>query len=87
MSSFITTMLAWGDPGVTIVIALEALCLPLPGEVLMIAYGAAAGAEHKPVMGIFLAFWAGAVIGDNIGYMMDAVSVITSSCGMVGALV
>lgn len=70
MSSFITTMLAWGYPAVIIVIALEALGLPLPGEALMIAYGAAAGAEHKPLIGIFLAFWAGAVIGDNIGYLI-----------------
>lgn len=68
MNHLLTQFIAWGYPAVSLVVALESLGAPLPGETVMIGLGAAAGAAHQSLVGIFIAVWAGAVIGDNIGY-------------------
>jgi membrane protein DedA with SNARE-associated domain len=70
MSSLIPYIVQSGVPVVVLVVGLESLGLPLPGETLMIALGTAAGAEHIDVAGLFFAVWAGAIIGDNIGYFI-----------------
>jgi membrane protein DedA with SNARE-associated domain len=54
---------------VGLVIALESLGLPLPGEATLIAACAyAGGTQRLAVVPILLAAMLGAVIGDNIGY-------------------
>lgn len=51
-------------------VMLEAVGLPLPGESALIAASVAAGAGKTSLLANFLSGWAGAVIGDNIGYMI-----------------
>ena len=51
-------------------ILLESFGVPLPGESALIAASAAAGAGATQVPYVFLAAWSGAVIGDNIGYVI-----------------
>jgi membrane protein DedA with SNARE-associated domain len=53
------------------VIALEAMGLPLPGESLVIAAALYAGTSHRLNVGLVVASAAaGAIIGDNIGYVI-----------------
>ena len=68
--SFTTEIVALGYPVVTLAVALEALGAPLPGEALMIALASAESVNHHSLVPVFLALWAGAVIGDNIGYLI-----------------
>ena len=59
----------YGYWAVFIIVALESLGIPLPGETILIAAGTYAGHTHKlSPWGIFAAAAAGAIIGDNIGY-------------------
>jgi membrane protein DedA with SNARE-associated domain len=59
----------YGYWAVFVVVALESLGIPLPGETILIAAGTYAGHTHKlSPWGIFAAAAAGAIIGDNIGY-------------------
>ena len=53
-----------------VTVLLESLGLPLPGESALIAASAAAGAGTTKLSYVFLSAWAGAVIGDNIGYLI-----------------
>lgn len=53
------------------IVLLEAIGLPLPAESLLIATAAALGADHKPgIAWIAVAAALGAVLGDNIGYLI-----------------
>lgn len=58
----------YGAPVVFVVVALESLGVPLPGETMLIAVGTAAGLKHEPILPLFLLTWAGAFVGDNIGF-------------------
>lgn len=51
-------------------LTLETLGLPLPGESALIAASAAAAQGVFPIWHVALAAWAGAVLGDNIGYLI-----------------
>ena len=55
---------------VFVTVLLEAFGLPLPGESVLIAASAAAGSGKTSLPLVFLAGWAGAVIGDNIAYVV-----------------
>lgn len=72
----ISLISSWGLLGgsipaaVFVTVLLEAFGLPLPGESALIAASAAAGAGATRLPYVFLAAWAGAVIGDNIGYVI-----------------
>ncbi len=70
MSDLIPYVLQYGTPLVVLIVSLESLGLPLPGETLMIALGATAGAGEVSVTGLFFAVWAGSVLGDNMGYLI-----------------
>lgn len=70
MTEFANTLVQYGYPVVVLVIALESLGAPLPGETLMIALAAAAGAGHFDIRILFAAIWAGSVLGDNAGYLI-----------------
>lgn len=51
-------------------ITLETLGLPLPGESVMIASAAAAGAGKLSIVHVAVAAYLAAVLGDNIGYLI-----------------
>jgi len=51
-------------------ITLETLGLPLPGESVLIASSAAAGAGKLNIWYVVTAAYVGAVLGDNIGYLI-----------------
>jgi membrane protein DedA with SNARE-associated domain len=60
---------SYGYLAVFILVGIESLGIPLPGETALIFAGGYAGSTHKlsPWL-IFAAAAAGAIIGDNIGY-------------------
>jgi membrane protein DedA with SNARE-associated domain len=59
----------YGYWAIFIIVGLESLGIPLPGETILITGGIYAGHTHKlSVYGIFGAAAAGAIIGDNIGF-------------------
>jgi membrane protein YqaA with SNARE-associated domain len=60
---------AYGYWAVLVLVALESMGLPLPGETALIAAAVYAGTSHElNIVDIIAAAAAGAVIGDNIGY-------------------
>ena len=60
----------YGVPALFGVITLETLGLPLPGESALITMAADAGAGNVSIWHVVIAAWLGAVLGDNIGYMI-----------------
>ncbi|MFZ5965018.1 DedA family protein [Thalassococcus sp. BH17M4-6] len=72
----VSVLSSWGLLGgsipvaVFVTILLEAFGVPLPGESALIAASAAAGDGATRLSYVFVAAWAGAVIGDNIGYLI-----------------
>jgi membrane protein DedA with SNARE-associated domain len=65
------TISAYGYWAVGGVIALESMGLPLPGETMLIAAAIYAGSTHQLDIGlVILAAIAGAIIGDNIGFIL-----------------
>ncbi|MBD1548922.1 DedA family protein [Roseibium aggregatum] len=60
----------YGAPGVFAVVGLEALGLPVPGETAIIAAAAAAGAGGLNIYLVGVAAILGAILGDNIGYLI-----------------
>lgn len=58
----------WGYGLVFAAMLLENAGLPLPGETITLLGGYAAGSGELEVFGVVLAAFAGAVLGDNIGY-------------------
>jgi membrane protein DedA with SNARE-associated domain len=70
MTDIANTLVQYGYPVVVLVIALESLGAPVPGETLMIALAAAAAAGNFNIRFLFVAIWAGSVLGDNAGYLI-----------------
>ena len=60
----------YGAFAIFVIIMLESFGAPLPGESLLIASAILAGRGELSVTGLLLSAWAGAVIGDNIGYVI-----------------
>jgi membrane protein DedA with SNARE-associated domain len=58
----------YGPAAILVVIALEALGAPAPGETLLVFAAALAARGELSAPWLFLAAWCGAVIGDNIGF-------------------
>ena len=61
----------YGYPSIGVVIGLESVGLPLPGESLVIAaslYAAATG--EMDIVLVVLAAAMGAIVGDNLGYLI-----------------
>lgn len=69
-----TTLLAliaqYGVAALFVGLTLETLGLPLPGETALITLSAAAGAGKLSIWHVAAAAWLGAVLGDNIGYLI-----------------
>ena len=61
----------YGYLGVLVIVGLESLGIPLPGETTLIAAALYAGATHNlSIQGVIIAAIAGAILGDNIGYLL-----------------
>jgi membrane protein DedA with SNARE-associated domain len=61
----------YGYLAVLVIVGLESLGIPLPGEATLIAAALYAGATHRlSIVGVIAAASAGAIIGDNIGYLI-----------------
>lgn len=60
----------YGALALFVVLTLESLGLPLPGESALITAGTLAGRGELSVWAMLASAWAGAVLGDNIGYLV-----------------
>jgi membrane protein DedA with SNARE-associated domain len=64
----------YGYWAVLVLVGLESMGLPLPGETALIAAAVYAGTSHElNVVGVIAAAITGAVVGDNIGYAIGRV--------------
>ena len=61
---------AYGSAAIFIILTFESLGLPLPGESLLIVAATLAGRGELSFPALLLSAWAGAVTGDNIGYLI-----------------
>jgi membrane protein DedA with SNARE-associated domain len=62
---------SYGYFGVALIIGLESAGIPLPGETALISAALYAGTTHNiNIFGVIAAAVAGAVIGDNLGYLI-----------------
>jgi membrane protein DedA with SNARE-associated domain len=59
----------YGIAVVFLILTLESFGFPLPGESLLIAAAISAGRGEISLTGLAFSAWAGAVAGDNIGYL------------------
>jgi membrane protein DedA with SNARE-associated domain len=60
----------YGAAAVTVILTLESIGFPLPGESLLIFASILAARGEISLPLLMLSSWAGAVIGDNIGYLL-----------------
>jgi membrane protein DedA with SNARE-associated domain len=60
----------YGAAAVTIILTLESIGAPLPGESLLIFASVLAARGEISLPLLMLSSWAGAVMGDNIGYLL-----------------
>ena len=61
----------YGCAGIALVIGLESMGLPLPGETALIFAAIYAGSTHQlDIFGVIAAAVLGAVVGDNVGYLL-----------------
>jgi membrane protein DedA with SNARE-associated domain len=60
----------YGASAVFVILTFESLGIPLPGESLLIVAAILAGRGDISFFGLVVSAWAGAVIGDNIGYLV-----------------
>jgi membrane protein DedA with SNARE-associated domain len=59
-----------GAPALFAILALESLGAPVPGESAIVAASAAAAQGELDIRSVAIAAFAGAVVGDNIGYLI-----------------
>ncbi len=60
----------YGVAAVCVILTLESLGVPLPGESLLVISAILAGRGDVSFPGLLVAAWAGSVLGDNIGYLI-----------------
>ena len=60
----------YGVAAVFLILTFESFGVPLPGESLLIVAAILAGHGDISFPSLFISAWAGAVIGDNIGYLI-----------------
>jgi membrane protein DedA with SNARE-associated domain len=60
----------WGYLAVFVFVAVESSGIPFPGETMLVTAAAYAGAGHIDIFMVIGAGAAGAIIGDNIGYLV-----------------
>jgi len=59
---------AYGVVAVTVILMIEAMGGPVPGETLLVFAAVLAGRGELSLPGLLVSAWAGSVVGDNIGY-------------------
>ncbi|MGH6812056.1 MAG: DedA family protein [Methylocella sp.] len=60
----------YGAAAVMVILTFESLGLPLPGESVLVFASVLAGRGELSLLPLMLGAWAGAVLGDNIGYLI-----------------
>jgi membrane protein YqaA with SNARE-associated domain len=65
LNAFITSYGYWA---IAVIVALESMGLPLPGETMLILGAGYAGGHGGSLLLVILSATAGAIVGDNIGY-------------------
>jgi membrane protein DedA with SNARE-associated domain len=60
----------WGYLAVFLLVGVEAMGIPLPGETILIAAGAYAGAGHLNIALVIAAAALGGILGNNAGYLI-----------------
>jgi membrane protein DedA with SNARE-associated domain len=60
----------YGVAAVALILMLESLGLPVPGESLLILASVLAARGDLSLPSLLVFAWAGAVVGDNIGYVL-----------------
>lgn len=60
----------YGVSGVFLILALESFGVPLPGESLLVVAAILSGRGEFSFASLFFSAWAGAVCGDNVGYLI-----------------
>src|SRR5579859_8070693 len=60
----------WGYLAVFLFVAVESTGIPFPGETMLITAAAYAGAGHLRIPFVIAAAAAGAIMGDNAGYLV-----------------
>jgi len=61
---------AYGAAAVFVILALESLGAPLPGETLLIFASVMASRGELSLPALIVSAWAGSVLGDNCGYLI-----------------
>jgi membrane protein DedA with SNARE-associated domain len=61
---------SYGVLAVTIILTLEALGAPVPGESLLVFSALMASRHEMSLSALLVSAWAGSVVGDNIGYLI-----------------
>jgi membrane protein DedA with SNARE-associated domain len=60
----------YGAPAIFVILFLESLGAPLPGESALIFAGVLASRGELPLLIVLINAWAAAVLGDNVGYVI-----------------
>ena len=60
----------YGVLAVAIIVGLESMGLPLPGETVLVLASVYAGSHDGNILQVILSAAAGAIIGDNLGFMI-----------------
>jgi len=61
---------SYGVIAVTVILTLEAIGFPVPGESLLIFSALMASRHEMSLPALLISAWAGSVMGDNIGYLI-----------------
>jgi membrane protein DedA with SNARE-associated domain len=70
LASIFTVAQNLGLPLLGVFVGIEALGVPVPGETALILAGISANAGHLSIVAVIVVAAAGAIIGDNIGFMI-----------------
>jgi undecaprenyl-diphosphatase len=70
LASFLSVTTNLGYPALGLFVGVEALGIPLPGETAVIFGGLAAASGRLSIVWVIVVAAAGAIIGDNIGFMI-----------------
>jgi undecaprenyl-diphosphatase len=70
LASFLSVTTNLGLPVIGLVVAIEALGVPLPGETAVILGGLAANQGRLSIVAVIIVAAAAAIVGDNIGFMI-----------------
>jgi membrane protein DedA with SNARE-associated domain len=70
LASFLSVTQNLGLPVLGLLVGIEALGIPIPGETAVIFAGLAANAGRLSIVAVIVVAAAGAIVGDNIGFLI-----------------